>query len=763
MIDTATELGQAYVQIMPSAKGINGAIQKELDPESTSAGKSAGNNIVGTIKKAIGAAAIGKALSVALTAGGDLQQSLGGVETLFKDNADKVKKYANEAYKTAGLSANDYMQSVTSFSASLLQSLGGDTEAAAEKANTALIDMSDNANKMGTDMESIQNAYQGFAKQNYTMLDNLKLGYGGTKSEMERLLADAAKLTDVKYDINNLADVYDAIHAVQTELGITGTTALESAQTFSGSLASMKAAFSNFLGNLALGQDVTPSLQALAQTVSTFLFGNFLPMVGNILSALPGAIVTFIKAAIPEVKSALASLLNSLGDNFIDYMDGDGIYSAIVWTLEDGLSAISEKIPSFLEKGSELVTNIVNGILREIPFFVNGLTGVIEVAMNFIGKNLPLFLEKGIEIIKNIANGILKSIPQIIESAGNIINTFIKFIITNLPVILAAGKDLLLSLVDGIIKNLPAIAESAIQAVSNFIDTIVKNYPEYIKTGYQILGELLKGIISRLPDLISTALSLMLKFVEMIISKIPDIFSAGKDIVRGLWDGIESLAGWIKEKVYGFVEGIGSTIKDFFGIHSPSTLMAEYGRYIDKGLAEGIEDSAEAPLSAMASIAQSISDTVKNSISEVDVLAKRIADFDAQKLSSGSEGKGIGSAYKTNRDNFYTANKEEIDEISKRQNVDLGVAQDMYKQNLKDKIPKYAQGTNFHPGGLAWVGELGRELINIPRGTQVIPNNQSEKMMKQGDTIVNVYNPQANPAALARQIKKAQQELALGF
>ncbi len=316
----ATELGQAYVQIIPSAKGISGAIKSQLDPEASSAGISAGNTLgskfVSIVKGVIATAAIGKAFSMALTEGADLQQSLGGIETLFKGSADKVKKYADEAYKTSGLSANAYMENVTSFSASLLQSVGGDTEKAADVANMAMIDMSDNANKMGTNMGDIQNAYQGFAKQNYTMLDNLKLGYGGTKEEMKRLLSDAEKLTGVKYDMNNLSDVYNAIHAIQENLDITGTTAKEAASTFSGSFAAMKASLSNVLGKMALGQDIQPSLNQLAETTSTFLFGNFIPMVGNILKALPGAIVTFIKAAIPHVKAAFGELLSSISSNF---------------------------------------------------------------------------------------------------------------------------------------------------------------------------------------------------------------------------------------------------------------------------------------------------------------------------------------------------------------------------------------------------------------------------------------------------------------
>ena len=225
------ELGKAYVQIVPSAKGIKDSIAEELGGESARAGESAGQlftgKLVGTIKTVLGTAAIGKMISDSVNAGGALQQSLGGIETLFKDSADKVKTYAAQAYKTAGLSANDYMESTTSFAASLLSSVSQDTDAAAQLANMAMVDMSDNANKMGTSMQDIQNAYQGFAKQNYTMLDNLKLGYGGTQAEMQRLLKDAEKISGVKYDLGNLADMYSAIHVIQTELDITGTTARE--------------------------------------------------------------------------------------------------------------------------------------------------------------------------------------------------------------------------------------------------------------------------------------------------------------------------------------------------------------------------------------------------------------------------------------------------------------------------------------------------------------------------------------------------------
>ena len=281
-----TELAKAYVQIIPSAKGISGGIQREIDPEADVAGKSFGGKLVGVIKGVIATAAIGKTLSSAISEGAALEQSLGGIETLFKNSADKVKANAAQAYKTAGMSANDYMELTTSFAASLLSSLSNDTSKAADIADMAMVDMSDNANKMGTNMEDIKNAYQGFAKQNYTMLDNLKLGYGGTKTEMERLLADAQKISGVEYNIDNLSDVYSAIHVIQGELDITGTTAKEAATTLSGSLGQMKAAFKNLLGNMALGESITQQLYELRETVIIFL-RNLIPMIGNVLSALP--------------------------------------------------------------------------------------------------------------------------------------------------------------------------------------------------------------------------------------------------------------------------------------------------------------------------------------------------------------------------------------------------------------------------------------------------------------------------------------------
>nr|DAR23671.1 MAG TPA: tail tape measure protein [Caudoviricetes sp.] len=416
----ATEIAQAYVQLIPSARGITGKIQSILNPEASAAGQSAGqslgSSLVSVMTKVIAAAGIGKAFSAAISEGAALQQSLGGIETLFKGSADKVKGYANEAYKTTGLSANAYMENVTGFSASLLQSLGGDTNKAAETANMAMIDMSDNANKMGTSMGSIQLAYQGFAKQNYTMLDNLKLGYGGTKQEMQRLLADAEKLTGVKYDINNLSDVYSAIHAIQENLDITGTTAKEAASTFSGSFESMKAAAQNVLGKLALGENILPSLHALLKTTSTFLFDNFLPMVGNIFSGL-GLVLT-------EGISQIASQL--FGDAF-----GSAVYSqlsrvtGIFQTFFDMIFGSLSKqdnidiltMLGFSEGAANQIVNIADNI--RVTFENIGVVAgnVASIVVDFVGDLLGIKDgEQGVNLLGFAFEGISGFIRDASES-----------------------------------------------------------------------------------------------------------------------------------------------------------------------------------------------------------------------------------------------------------------------------------------------------------------------------------------------------------
>lgn len=685
----ATELGKAYVQIIPSAKGISGSIQKTLSPEATKAGKEAGTGIAGSIKgilvKAGIGLAIGKTITASIKEGGALQQSIGGIETLFKDHADRVKKYASEAYKTVGVSANEYMEQVTSFSASLLQSLGGDTEKAADKANMAMIDMADNANKMGTSMRDIQNAYQGFAKQNYTMLDNLKLGYGGTKSEMERLLADAQKLTGVKYDINNLADVYDAIHVIQQELGITGTTAKEASETLSGSFSALKAAFTDTLGAMALGQDIGPMLQNLSTTLITFL-QNLMPMVTSTIMQIPQIIVSVVAEAgpsfiqsgmqaisdlltglgqalpqlIPAAVEAILTLISTFIENLpmliqsgIDLMIGlaEGLINAIPIIIEKVpeiinsiLMVLTEQVPLIINAGVELFTSLVAELPTIIDNIVAVLPSIIENIINTIGTLIPLIIDAGIKLLVALVDNLPAIINGIVEAIPKIIDSIINALTNNIPLIIDAGIRLLTALVENlptiistIIEAIPKIIDSVIDAVIQciplIIDTgvklltaLVENLPLIITTIVEALPEIIRSIINTLIDNIPLIIETGVKLLTSLITNLPEIIieivkampqiitemvkelgkgviefaEVGTDLVKGLWDGIKSVKNWILDKIEGFVGDITSGIKDFFGISSPSKVMAnEVGKWLPLGLAEGIKDNMSPVINAM--------------------------------------------------------------------------------------------------------------------------------------------------------------------
>lgn len=502
--------GQVVIDVDVNGKSVAGLNSQldQLEGSSDKAGFSIKNLAISMGLVKVASAVVGKAISsiktafsTAISEGANLQQSLGGIETLFKGSADKVKKYADEAYKTSGLSANAYMENVTSFSASLLQSVGGDTEKAADVANMAMIDMSDNANKMGTNMQDIQNAYQGFAKQNYTMLDNLKLGYGGTKEEMQRLLSDAEKLTGVKYDISNLSDVYNAIHAIQENLDITGTTAKEAAETLSGSFAAMKASLSNVLGKMALGQDIQPSLNQLAETTATFLFGNFIPMIGNILKALPRAIVTFVKASIPHVKAAFAELLDSIGDKFPIFDKLFELISKNAQIIKFLGSVIVGAIAGFIAFKATI------GIMNSVKTAINGVKtafSLMKVAMMAnpfavviagIGALIAAFIYfyKTSDTFRNKVDGMvltlksfMKPIDQVFKGLKLLSKGFVEML-TNGP------GEKIAELRSQFIKLFP---ESLWQGMINFTGKI-----NDMKLGIKAIGKIMSGSIKNMSEL----------------------------------------------------------------------------------------------------------------------------------------------------------------------------------------------------------------------------------------------------------------------
>ena len=475
----ARDIGQAYVQIVPSAKGIKGSIEGVLGGESESAGKSAGLKIAGGIKKFIAAAGVGVAIKKSLDAGGALQQSFGGIETLYGDAADAAKNYAKEAYK-AGISANDYAEQAVSFGASLKQAFGGDSTKAMEAANTAIMDMTDNAAKMGTPIESVQQAYQGFAKGQYQLLDNLKIGYGGTKSEMERLLSDAEELTGKEYNIDNLGDVYEAIHAIQGELGLTGVAADEASTTFTGSLGAMKASAENLMAALMLGEDVGPSMEALVTSTVTFLAGNLLPAVGNIFASLPTAIGTAIKVGLPLIGQQAANLITALTNGISTKIPE--LAAKLPTMVQSALDTISTLAPQVASKGMELLQGLGQAIVDNAPALASAAASAIHSFVDFLANNLPAVAAKGGEVIGNLAKGIITNLPQIVVAVAKIGIFLLKQLTKLVPKVLRAGLNIVKGVSNGIKSGIGSLIGSAMNKIKEAITKPIQSARDKVKS-----------------------------------------------------------------------------------------------------------------------------------------------------------------------------------------------------------------------------------------------------------------------------------------
>ena len=617
------ELGKGYVQIVPSAKGIKGSITNVLNDEAVESGKNAGDTIADKIKAALKAAGIGMVLKETLFAGADLEQSIGGIETLYKDAADKMKQYAADAYKTAGVSANEYMEMSTSFAAGLVNSLGGDTQAAAEAANTAIIDMSDNANKMGTSMESIQMAYQGFAKQNYTMLDNLKLGYGGTKTEMERLLKDAQKISGVEYNIDNLADVYDAIHVIQGELGITGTTALESASTFSGSMASMKAAAQNLMGQIALGMDIGPALNALADTAIIFLVGNLIPSLLNIFTALPGAIFNVLTVSLPAaletffmntdsevMKKLQTSVTNAITTIQTGITEGIPMLFAMIQSVLASIHQwVIADMPALLTHGVEMISNLANGMFSAIPEVLDSIGRILNELLATIQDALPSLLDNGIQLITNMATGMLENLPAVIESIGQIIANLITFLLNNMPVILQKGWELIQNLAQGIWNNLPAVLIAIGNVVLELLGALMDSLPDFLSKGVELIDSISDGIDNTISTVLDAIDGVISEMVSEVGSFVGDMVSAGFNLLLGLGSGISQAVGSVISTLVGSLDSIVKSALSFLGIASPSKVFAEMGEFMALGLAKGITGNISEVDSAMDNLLESTTDS----------------------------------------------------------------------------------------------------------------------------------------------------------
>ncbi len=504
----------------------------------------------------VGIAAVG-ALSAAITgvvtAGvnsyASLEQNIGGIETLFKDSADAVIANAKKAYETAGMSANQYMETITSFSARLLQGLGGDTEKAAKIADVAVQDMSDNANKMGTDINSIVQTYQSLARGNYEMLDNLKLGYGGTQSEMARLINDSGVLGDTMTataeNVNQISfdKFIEAIHVIQENMGITGTTALEAETTITGSINSAKAAWDNFLNG-------TGDVETLSDALLT-AFGNIGDAVSKLAPSITSGLVELFNGLVPQIPGMLQTLL-----------------------------------PPILSGA----TQIIQGLIAIAPQLFQMLLNLIQTSLTQLTAQMPVIIQQLVTGLTSIINQLSAMLPTLIPQLVAAIMAIIPALLENLPALIQTGIDLLIGLITGLINAIPVLIESLPQIISSLISGLMGAIPQLLAAGPKLVMGLIRGLINALPSLVTSGPKMVKAIVEGIANGISNIISAGKDLVKGLWQGISDSFTWIKNKIKSWVGNVLDFVKGLFGIHSPSTEFAYFGRMNVLGLEEGMED-----------------------------------------------------------------------------------------------------------------------------------------------------------------------------
>lgn len=517
---------------------------------------------------------------------------------------------------------------------------------------------------------------------------------------MERLLKDATKLTGVKYDINNLADIYEAVHAIQEEIGITGTTALEAEETIEGSLNAMKSAFTNTLGALAIGENVGESFKALAETASVFLFENLIPMLGTIISQLPTAISTFVQTAAPLImengRELIGNLIEAITGALSTPIDFEGLTFQFSEMFADLIFDIGNRIPEFLEKGKEFVVSLASGVFENIPYIIDMTGSMVDSVIRWIGEFLPEFLQTGADMLIELVNGFVDNLPAMAESITGMANLIFAAIEEYLPVLLEKGFEIITNIAKGIWNNLPKIVSTMGDLLSSLISLVIQYFPRFIKQGVELIGKFAIGIWNNLPQIITTLGNLLgklvgkiaqhfpefirkgfeliiqlgdglIKSIPNIVAKIPQIISAllntfgklagqfkniGKDIIRGLWEGILSVKDWILGKIKGFVGSVTDGIKSFFGIKSPSKVMAnEVGKWLPMGLADGIEKNANPVSQAMEDLAEEAvsSFDIGNLVSDVSVSSGKLAYTTA---GTGSGGIAL---------NFYPQNMTEAD------------------------------------------------------------------------------------------------------
>ena len=708
-------------------------LEEELDDAGDAADDSEGkfSKLGGTLKTvgvamgacvaaaAAAAVSLGKAV---IEAYGEYEQLVGGVDTLFQESSGKLQEYAANAYKTAGMSANDYMSTVTSFSASLIQSLGGDTEAAVKYADMAITDMADNANKMGTDIGLIQNAYQGFAKQNYTMLDNLKLGYGGTKEEMERLLADATAISGIEYDISSYADVVDAIHVIQESMGVAGATAAEAEHTIEGSLNSMKAAVANLV--VGFGNADADIEQLCNNVVDAFqdVLTNITPVIENIIAALPTALnalletvgellptlletvvdlfsqvlntlLTLLPELIPVVIEALLTIVNTLIENLPLLVEAaiqivmslvQGIGQALPTLIPAAIQAIItivqsliDSLPMILDAALQLITGLADGLLAAIPVLIAALPEIILSIINFILDAIPQIIETGIQLLTSLVAALPEIITAIVEAIPQIISGIIEAVLSAIPQIIQAGIDLLISLVKALPQIITTIVSAIPDIISGIVNAVITNIPLIVQAGIELLTSLIKNLPTIIVEIVKAVPQIITGIVNALGKGVSQLAEVGVNLVKGLWQGIQSLASWLWDKVSGWISSIWDGICDFFGIHSPSDEMAWIGEMLVKGLSGSIDANGGEAVKAAEAMSEDINDVMHGLAKDMETALP--TDFNVDGNVHGTVSGGISDSAKIsglqlvlNITNFNNYSTEDIQQLTNEIMVTAG-------------------------------------------------------------------------------------------
>lgn len=708
-------------------------LEEELDDAGDAADDSEGkfSKLGGTLKTvgvamgacvaaaAAAAVSLGKAV---IEAYGEYEQLVGGVDTLFQESSGKLQEYAANAYKTAGMSANDYMSTVTSFSASLIQSLGGDTEAAVKYADMAITDMADNANKMGTDIGLIQNAYQGFAKQNYTMLDNLKLGYGGTKEEMERLLADATAISGIEYDISSYADVVDAIHVIQESMGVAGATAAEAEHTIEGSLNSMKAAVANLV--VGFGNADADIEQLCNNVVDAFqdVLTNITPVIENIIAALPTALnalletvgellptlletvvdlfsqvlntlLTLLPELIPVVIEALLTIVNTLIENLPLLVEAaiqivmslvQGIGQALPTLIPAAIQAIItivqsliDSLPMILDAALQLITGLADGLLAAIPVLIAALPEIILSIINFILDAIPQIIETGIQLLTSLVAALPEIITAIVEAIPQIISGIIEAVLGSIPQIIQAGIDLLVSLIQALPQIITTIVAAIPDIISGIVNAVISNIPLIVQAGIDLLTSLIKNLPTIIVEIVKAVPQIITGIVNALGKGVSQLAEVGVNLVKGLWQGIQSLASWLWDKVSGWISSIWDGICDFFGIHSPSDEMAWIGEMLVKGLSGSIDANGGEAVKAAEAMSEDINDVMHGLAKDMETALP--TDFNVDGNVHGTVSGGIADSAKIsglqlvlNITNFNNYSTEDIQQLTNEIMVTAG-------------------------------------------------------------------------------------------